>query len=217
MKTLDNQSSDPPGEPDETVAGNGSESDDDSLTKLLERATSGNGDAANALWDLVYSEIHKMAHAQLVQERNDGQLQPTMVVHEVFLRLWSKDGPVPTWTSSRHFFANVARVMGQFIIDNARARNRLKRGGGFRRTDLRIVEGELSDLNSALEIESDVAIEALMNFEKKSPRQAEVVWLRFVIGLNISQTARVLGISDRTVIDDWKFARASLLANLAGK
>ena len=61
------------------------------------------------------------------------------------------------------------------------------------------------------------AIEALMEFEKKSPRQAEVVWLRFVIGLNISQTARVLGISDRTVIDDWKFARASLLANLAGK
>ena len=68
-----------------------------------------------------------------------------------------------------------------------------------------------------LENKSEIAIEALMDFEKHSPRQAEVVWLRFVIGLNISQTAIVLGVLDRTVIDDWKFARASLLASIAAE
>ena len=151
-----------------------------------------------------------MASAYLARERVNSQLQPTMLVHEVFLRIWAKDGVLPSWDGRKQFFGNVGRVMGQYLIDHARRRDRVKHGGDIKKYSLSIASGELASLEVALSEQSMLAIGSLTDLEDIAPRAAEVAWLRFVLGLTIEQTALALDVSERTVVDDWSFARAWL-------
>ena len=114
----------------------------------------------------------------------------------------------------RHFFGSAARVMGQFLIDHARSRSRVKRGGGMQRVPLEICEGELKNLETAHSDEIARLLGAMAALELEAPRRAEVAWLRYVLGLTIDQAAAILEVSRRTIIDDWRFAQAWLRRRL---
>jgi RNA polymerase sigma factor (TIGR02999 family) len=185
------------------------------ITHLLDAAGSGDSMAASALWSEVNQELRSMATGLLARERPGATLQPTMVVNEVFLRMWAGKSEPPRFEDRRHFFGSVARVMGQFLVDHARSRDRLKRGGGRPPVSLAICDGELSAPDSVDSDEIACLLGALTAFELEAPRKAEVVWLRYVAGLSIEQVATVLEVSRRTVIDDWVFAQAWLRRRLA--
>jgi RNA polymerase sigma factor (TIGR02999 family) len=124
--------------------------------------------------------------------------------------MWPKDKEPPNFEDSRHLFGSIARVMEQYLIDYARARGRLKRGGDRKRISLTIAEGELKNIET---IDADSVEElhkALKKLEDAMPRAAEVARLRYILGHTIKQTAVTLDISDRTVVDDWEYARAYL-------
>ncbi len=182
----------------------------ESITRLIDAAASGDVSASNQLWESAYGDVRRMASAYLARERVNSQLQPTMLVHEVFLRIWAKDGVLPSWDGRKQFFGNVGRVMGQYLVDHARRRDRVKHGGNLKHHSLSIASGELASLEVALSEQSMLAIGSLTDLEDVAPRAAEVAWLRFVLGLTIEQTALALDVSERTVVDDWSFARAWL-------
>ncbi|MCP4759192.1 MAG: RNA polymerase subunit sigma [Planctomycetes bacterium] len=185
------------------------------VTRLLDAAGSGDSGAASALWSEVNQELRSMATGLLARERPGATLQPTMVVNEVFLRMWAGKSEPPRFKDRRHFFGSAARVMGQFLVDHARSRDRLKRGGGRRPVSLAICDGELSTPDSVDSDEIACLLGALTALELEAPRKAEVAWLRYVAGLSIEQVATVLEVSRRTVIDDWGFAQAWLRRRLA--
>ena len=180
------------------------------ITMLLDAAADGDDDASEALWRSVHDEIRQMAANALRRERPGATLQPTMVVSEIYLKMWPADAPPPRWEDRKHFFGSVARVMGQFLIDHARSRNRLKRGGDRKRMPLELNDGELTTLDSFDADTGSKLITALRDFESHAPRQAEVAWLRYVAGLTIDQVALALEISPRTVTSDWQYAQAWL-------
>ena len=182
----------------------------ESITRLIDAAASGDLSASSQLWESAYADVRRMASAYLARERVNSQLQPTMLVHEVFLRIWAKDGTLPSWDGRKQFFGNVGRVMGQYLIDHARRRGRVKHGGDLTQRTLAIASGELASLDVALSDQSMIAIGSLSELEEIAPRAAEVAWLRFVLGLTIEQTALALDVSERTVVGDWSFARAWL-------
>jgi RNA polymerase sigma factor (TIGR02999 family) len=187
----------------------------ESITRLIDAAASGDVSASNELWNSAYGDVRRMASAYLARERVNPQLQPTMLVHEVFLRIWSKDGVLPSWDGRKQFFGNIGRVMGQYLVDHARRRDRIKHGGNVRHHSITIASGELASFDVALSEETMVAIGSLSELEETAPRAAEVAWLRFVLGLTIEQTALALDISERTVVGDWSFARAWLRRAIA--
>ena len=187
-----------------------SETQSESITRLIDSASNGDSSAAKRLWESAYSDVHRLAAAHLSRERSDSQLQPTLLVHEAFLRIWPKDGTNPRWDDRHQFFGNVARVMGQYLTDFARARMTEKRGGDLKRIPINLAEGECAQLEVATSLEGFTLLNALKDFEVIAPRAAEVVWLRFVMGLSIDQSASILKVSQRTVVDDWSFARAWL-------
>lgn len=186
------------------------------VTMLLDAAANGDSQASEALWSSVHEEIRLMAASALRRERPGATLQPTMVVSEIYLKMWPPDAPPPRWDDRKHFFGSVARVMGQFLIDHARGRNRLKRGGDRKRMPLELNEGELAKLDSFDADAGSRLIDALKKLEMGAPRQAEVAWLRYVAGLTIDQVALALDISPRTVTNDWQYAQAWLRRALAG-
>ena len=173
--------------------------------------------ASEALWTAVHLEIRQMAAGALRHEKPGATLQPTMVVSEIYLRMWPADAPPPRWENRRHFFGSVARVMGQFLVDHARTRDRLKRGGDRKRVPLEVNEGELARLDSFDESAGADLVKALERLERDAPRQAEVAWLRYVAGLSLEQTAEALEVSPRTVTNDWQYAQAWLRRALAGE
>ncbi|MDG2291550.1 MAG: ECF-type sigma factor [Phycisphaerales bacterium] len=185
------------------------------VTLLLDAASDGDGGAAESLWKAVNQEIRLMATSALARERATASLQPTLVVNEIYLRIWPKEGPPPKWEDRRHFFGSVARVMGQFLVDHARTRGRLKRGGDRKRVPLEVSEGELSDLTHVDAEAGSAVIKALKKLEENAPRQAEVAWLRYVAGLKVEQVALALEVSPRTVNNDWQYAQAWLRRELA--
>ncbi len=185
------------------------------ITRLLDAAGSGDSGAASALWSEVNQELRSMATGLLARERPGATLQPTMVVNEVFLRMWAGKSEPPRFEDRRHFFGSAARVMGQFLVDHARSRDRLKRGGGRPPVSLEICDGELKGPDSVDSDEIACLLGALTALELEAPRKAEVAWLRYVAGLSIEQVATVLEVSRRTVIDDWGFAQAWLRRRLA--
>ncbi|MCH2134077.1 MAG: ECF-type sigma factor [Phycisphaerales bacterium] len=185
------------------------------VTVLLDAASDGDDGAAESLWRAVNGEIRQMAASALARERVTASLQPTLVVNEIYLRMWPADGPPPKWEDRRHFFGSVARVMGQFLVDHARTRGRLKRGGDRRRVSLEVSEGELADLTLVDAEAGSAVIEALKKLEAAAPRQAEVAWLRYVAGLKVDQVALALDVSSRTVNNDWQYAQAWLRRELA--
>ena len=131
------------------------------------------------------------------------------------MKMWPKDKEPPNFEDRRHLFGSISRVMERYLIDYARTRSRLKRGGDRKRVSLTIADGELKNLSALDGGALDDMLIALDSLAKKMPRAADVVRLRYITGLTISQTATALDVSDRTVVDDWEYARAYLLRELS--
>ena len=157
----------------------------------------------------VYAELRQVAQRQMHQERSAHTLQATALVHEAWLRL-EKAGVDPANVDRAYFFFAAARVMREILIDHARARGRLKRGGDRKRIWLSRL-----DLAAEQDPETLLAVdEAITRLEEVDPRAAEVVRLRFFAGLEVTQVAELLGRSRRTILRDWAWARAWLFDQL---
>jgi RNA polymerase sigma factor (TIGR02999 family) len=179
-------------------------------TSLLRSAESGAGESLDRLVPLLYQELKRVARRQLAGEDVGQTLQTTEVVHEAYLRL--VDQTQITRHGRAYFFAAAARAMRQVLIDRARRRQAVKRGGGKPAVDLD--EGSIAvDAFADGLVDLDAALEQLGNL---NPRQARVVECRYFGGMSVEQTAEALGISPRTVKSDWALARAWLYNALRG-
>ncbi len=175
------------------------------ITRLLNAVGSGDGAAAEQLWHVVYDELHRVAHARMTREARRGDVNTTVLVQEVYLRLMGRDG-TPSFANRRHFFAAAANAMRQFLVDDARKRGRAKRGGG--RAPLELGAGDaVVDYDPADVLALD---EALVRLRAQDARQAEIVALRYFAGLTVDETAEVLDISPSLVTREWRHARAML-------
>lgn len=174
------------------------------VTILLEEARSGNRDALQELVPLVYDELRRIA-SQNLRSAGPGQtMLTTDLVHESFLKLIGSRNV--SWQNRLHFFSIAATSMRQIIVDHARARHAGKRGGNSIRVSL---EDVLPSDDQSFEAIAELD-EALSALEKTDARSARIVELRFFGGLTNEEIAELLGISTRTVIRDWEFARAWL-------
>ena len=178
------------------------------VTRLLDDVREGDRGAFDRLFPLVYGELRKVAARRLAGARRDHTLAPTAVVHEAYLKMVDQEG-VP-WQSRAHFFAIAARAMRQILIDHARRRQAIKRGGDLHPTTL----GE-KPLGLEIPIEEMLALdEALDRLEELDPRLRRVVEMRFFGGLQEKEVAEVLGVTTRTIQRDWTKARAWLYKEL---
>lgn len=167
-------------------------------------------EAVDRLIPLVYAELRAMAEAQLRHERPDHSLQTTALVHETYLRLLG-DG-YPNWTERRHFFHAAAEAMRRLLIEHARKRARVKRGGHRIRVSLSGVDLAIEhDPNEILALD-----DAIRRLRDVDPSAANVVRLRFFAGLSVAETARTLDVSESTIKREWAFARAWLFNALGG-
>jgi RNA polymerase sigma factor (TIGR02999 family) len=198
----------PPPVPDERRKANrGKNMHSGVLTQLLHRATEGDAEAANEVWTLVYRDIRAMAAAAIAGEARRDQFEPTMVVHEVYLRLVAN--PEQKWNSRRHFFGAVARAMEQFLIDAARTFSRKKRKAVF--VDQSVAELSATIADSAQSRTGEDAIRLLKQvarLEKDSPEAAEIIRFRYVFGLTNQQVAAALGMQESEVANLVRFGRA---------
>ncbi|HEY0254973.1 MAG TPA: ECF-type sigma factor [Kofleriaceae bacterium] len=177
------------------------------ITALLLRAREGDDQARTALVPLVYADLEVIANAYL-RGKQDASFAPGDLVHELYLRLAGSQFDA---NDRKHFLAAAAMAMRQILIDRARKKGAAKRGGDAVRVTLSGLADDRSD-----EDLSAVA-EALQALEAVSPRQARVVEMRCLLGLSMVETADALGISERTVRNEWRVARAWLTAALRAK
>jgi RNA polymerase sigma factor (TIGR02999 family) len=180
---------------------------DTDLTGLLQAWSSGDARALDRLTPLVQGRLREMARRLLAQERLAADWQPTDLVHELYLRLL--DWRVIRWQNRAHFFSTTARMMRRVLVDMARTRRAAKRGEG--------VEPLVLDDEIAVVLPVDVIAvdEALVALSLIEPRPSQVVELRFFGGFTVEETAETLGVSARTVINDWNTARAWLSRELS--
>jgi len=179
----------------------------DAITQLLQKATDGDADAANEVWSIVYRDIRAMAASAIAGEARREEFEPTMVVHEVYLRLVAQ--PERKWNSRRHFFGAVARAMEQFLIDAARTFSRKKRRAVF--VDQSVAELSVTLSGSALDHTGEDAIrllQQLASLERESAEAAEIIRFRYVFGLTNQQVATALGIAEPEVANLVRFGRA---------
>lgn len=178
------------------------------VTQLLRAWRAGEEAALDRLVPLVYRDLHLRARRCMAGERNPQSLQTTALIHEAYLRLV---GPSPVaWENRGHFFAVAARVMRRILVDHARARRSLKRGGDGRPVTLdeQLVVAGAPDRDL---VSLDDALQALATFDE---RKARVVEMRFFGGLSVEETAEVLAVSPQTVLRDWKLAKVWLLREM---
>lgn len=174
------------------------------VTRILGRVQQGDAQAAAELLPLVYEELRRLATLKMADQPAGHTLQPTALVHEAYLRLTGSEQK--KWQNSRHFFAAAAEAMRHILVDAARKKARLKRGGDWQRLDLEEVElAADADPDSLLAVH-----EALEEFAREDPDKAELVKLRFFGGLSLPQAAQTLGLSLATAKRHWAFARAWL-------
>jgi len=179
------------------------------LTQVLNAAAAGDEQAAQRLLPVIYAQLRGMAQAQLRDERRDVTLQPTALVHEAWLRLFGRASE--SWTTRGHFFYAAGEAMRRILVERARARRRLKRGGDWERIPLGpelLSDDDRDDEILALD-------EALERLGRSDPRKARVVTLRFFAGLSVVETAHALDVSTRLVELEWTRARAWLLDALS--
>ena len=181
------------------------------VTGILEKIGAGEARAADELLPLVYDQLRAAAQKQMALERADHTLQATALVHEAYIRLvGSRDVP---WENRAHFYVAAAEAMRRVLIEHARKRGRVKRGGGLRRIPL---SGE--ELARDPNLEEILSVDAaIRRLEERDGRMARIVRLRFFAGLGTRETAAVLGLSDRTVRREWALARAWLHRELSGR
>jgi RNA polymerase sigma factor (TIGR02999 family) len=178
------------------------------VTRLLGQLRAGDEQARADLFRVIYGELHKLAASYMRRERRGHTLQTTALVNEAYIRLIGQHDV--EWQSRSHFFGVAARVMRRVLLDCARRRQAAKRGGAHEQ-----IRVEDSLLLSESQLDTVVAVdEALTRLEKVDPRQGRVVELRFFGGLDVEETAAVLGISAATVKREWHFAKAWLQREL---
>ena len=180
------------------------------VTLLLQKWCSGDPEALEKLVPLVYDELRRLARIYMARERSGHVLQTSALVHEAYLRLI--DANQVQWKDRVHFFAVSANVMRRILVQFARSRNARKRGGEALRVDLDEAMVPSPGRDAVL-VALDDALTALAEID---PREAKVVELRFFGGLTEIETAEVLGVSDRTVRQDWNHAKAWLMGELKG-
>jgi RNA polymerase sigma factor (TIGR02999 family) len=179
-------------------------------TRLLNAVEQGDPKAAEELLPLVYEELRRLAALKMADQPAGHTLQPTALVHEAYLRLVGADQR--SWQNSRHFLAAAAEAMRHILIDSARKKRRLKRGGDWQRVDL-------EEVHLAVDAAPDGLLavdEALEEFAREDPDKAELVKLRFFAGLSLPQAAQTLGLSLATAKRSWAFSRAWLYGRLSG-
>lgn len=160
--------------------------------------------APEALLELVYDELRKLACSRMARERADHTLQPTALVHEAWLRLSA--GENTGWKRRGHFFAAAAEAMRRVLIDRARSKNSQRRGG-------RVTKVDLSGIDVVDKVDDSLLLrvhEALERLEMEDAKAAQVVSLRFFAGLSMEEIALAMNISDRTARRYWRFARVWL-------
>ena len=178
------------------------------ISQLLDAAAAGDRQAAADLLPLVYDELRKLAAARMAAENPGHTLDATALVHEAYLRLIGDQH----FAGKAHFFAAAAEAMRRVLVNHARDRNRLKRGGGRHRVDLdRLTGPSVATDNDLRELD-----DALDRLAKEFPIAAELVKLRFFVGMTLGDAAQALGIPRRTADRHWAFARAWLADALGG-
>src|SRR5436190_7037672 len=180
------------------------------VTRILESIERGNAQASLELLPLVYEELRKLAAHKMANEAAGQTLQPTALVHEAWLRLSGAENQ--QWDGRGHFFAAAAESMRRILIERARQRRSLKRGGNFERVNLDEIDvATLADSDALLLID-----EALEKLEKEDAMAAQLVKLRFFTGMTNDEAGAALGVSGRTAKRYWTFARAWLFQELSG-
>jgi len=178
------------------------------ITGLLVDWSNGDQSALDKLLPLVEKELHRLAHSYMRRESPDHTLQTTALVNEAYLKLI--DQKKTRWQNRAHFFGIAARIMRRILMNYARDQQRLKRGGGAIQVSLsEVAVISLSKTTDLLALD-----EALERLAATDERKARVVELRYFGGLSVEETAEVLGISEITVLRDWKFAKAWLLRDI---
>jgi RNA polymerase sigma factor (TIGR02999 family) len=177
------------------------------VTELIHAADAGDPQAAAELIPLVYGELRKLAAFHLAGQPPGQTLQPTALVHEAWLRISGENHP---WEGRKHFVSAAAEAMRRILVDQARRKLRLKRGGDMQRV-------EIGAMDIAMETPPDVLLrvdDALGKLAMEDPVKAELIKLRFFVGLGIPAAAEALGISPATAKRHWSYARAWLYAEL---
>lgn len=176
------------------------------VTKLLLAIEGGDRIAASELLPFIYKELRGLAGAKMKREKQGLTLQPTALVHEAFLRLVGAED-LDQWSSRKHFLAAAAEAMRRILIENARRRSRKKRGGDMVKIQFNEDDVVLPDDSTDALLALDEALTKLAEEDRES---AKLVELRYFAGLSVPETAKVLGVSPRTVKRNWAYARAWL-------
>ena len=179
------------------------------VTRLLQAIDAGDSKSSEELLPLVYDELRRLAAAQMRHEKPGQTLQPTALVHEAYLRLVG--GQAPNWKSRAHFFGAAAQAMRRLLVEQARRRGRIKRGGELGHVPL---SDEFEGKTNAENLDLVVLDEALRRMEQEDERMARVVMLRFFAGLSVEETAEAMDISPMTVKREWAVAKAWLFDEL---
>ncbi|MBM4125281.1 MAG: sigma-70 family RNA polymerase sigma factor [Nitrospira sp.] len=175
------------------------------VTRILSQIEAGDPSASERLLPLVYEELRKLAAAKLAHEKPGQTLQATALVHEAYLRLVDVES-VQHWDSRGHFFAAAAEAMRRILVEQARHKKALKSGGDRQRVEMSVIEG------AAVTPQVDLLAlnEALDRLEARDARAAQIVKLRFFVGMTLEETAKAMGISVATVKTDWAYAKTWL-------
>jgi RNA polymerase sigma factor (TIGR02999 family) len=178
------------------------------LTQILRSIQEGVPQAADALLPLVYDELRRLAAAKMARELPGQTLQPTALVHEAWLRLGGDEQP--RWQNSAHFLGAAAEAMRRILVENARRKLCLKRGGGQEKVELceAAIEAPVED-EKILQVH-----EALDALEAEDPRKAQIVKLRFFAGLGHEEIAALLGVNEKTVRRHWEIAKVRLFQRI---
>jgi RNA polymerase sigma factor (TIGR02999 family) len=179
------------------------------VTRILSQIEAGDPNAADQLLPLVYDELRKLAAAKLAHENPQLTLQATALVHEAYLRLVDVK-IAQNWDSRGHFFASAAEAMRRILVESARRRESLKRGGDFERVNLPEIVASTHDRHIDL-LALDEALSAL---EREHPEKAQLVKLRYFAGCSLEEAAQYLGVSRATAQRKWAYARAWLYGKL---
>jgi RNA polymerase sigma factor (TIGR02999 family) len=174
------------------------------VTLLLNNWRKGDKEAGDLVMAIIYGELHKIAKSYLRSERDAATLQPTVIVHEAYLRLVTQGSP--DWQSRSHFFGVASRLMRQILVDYARSRLAVKRGGGQARAEWKETL-DYSDAKAPCITALDDALGALA---KTDERKARIIELRYFGGLTVEETAETLGVSIATIVREARYAETWL-------
>ena len=182
------------------------------IHQVLEEAKKGDQSAKERLIPLAYAELRGIAGAMMAKERAGHTLQPTALIHEAYLRLGGTEDGQPAWDSRVHFFTAAAEAMRRILVDHARRKLAIKRGGDWQKTTW----SDSMEFEIKVPADELVAVdEALAKFEKSNADAAKVVKLRYFAGMTVEETASTLGVSVSSVNRTWRTARAWLLREVS--